>query len=81
MTILMIIVEYDQSKMSGPPHSISRAEVETLFGDEFRMTELWSSGWAAAPPRFQARGLETWRDTVLRLDRGADATPSGRKRA
>ncbi len=80
MTILMMIVEYDQSKMNGPPHSVSRAEVDRLFGGEFEITELWSSGWLEAPPRFQKRGLETWCDTVLRLDRGTAATPAGRKR-
>jgi thiopurine S-methyltransferase len=81
MTILMMIVEYDQSKMSGPPHSVSRAEVEKLFGREFEIEELWSSDWSEAPPRFQARGLKTWRDAVLRLDRGLNRTPGGRDRA
>ena len=81
MTILMIILEYDQSKMNGPPHSVSREEVEKLFGGEFESQELWSSGWIEAPPRFQARGLETRCDTILRLDRVSSETRDGRKRA
>lgn len=81
MTILMILLEYDQSKMKGPPHSVSPEEVETLFGAEFEIEELWSTDWIEAPPRFRARGLETRRDTVLRLDRSSDATQAGGKQA
>jgi thiopurine S-methyltransferase len=79
MTILMITLEYDQSKMNGPPHSVSQEEVEKLFGQEFEIEKLWSSGWVEASPRFRSRGLETRRDTVLRLDRGPGRKRAGRK--
>ncbi len=69
VTILLITLEYDQSKMSGPPHSVPPSEVEDLFGSSFDVEALWSSGWIDAPPRFRARGLETRNDTVMRLDR------------
>lgn len=70
MTILMLTLEYDQSKMSGPPHSVPPEEIERLFGAAFEVDTLWSSDWVDASPRFQARGLETRRDHVLRLRRG-----------
>ena len=73
VTILLITLEYDQSKMSGPPHSVPPSEVEDLFGSSFDVETLWSSGWIDAPPRFRARGLETRNDTVMRLDRGGSA--------
>lgn len=75
MTILMLTLEYDQSKMPGPPHSVSQEEVENLFGGAFEIEELWSSGWIEATPRFRTRGLETWCNHALRLTR---AKPEGR---
>jgi thiopurine S-methyltransferase len=70
VTILLLALEYDQSKMNGPPHSVPLAEVESLFAPAFEIETLWSSGWVDPPARFQARGMETRCDTVLRLDRG-----------
>jgi thiopurine S-methyltransferase len=70
MTILLLIVEYDQSKMSGPPHSVPPEEIERLFSPAFEIKTLSSSDWVEASPRFQARGLETLREHVLRLRRG-----------
>ena len=73
VTILMLTIEYDQSQMQGPPHSVPATEVESLFGNEFSIETLWLSEWLAAPPHFRARGLEAHRDRVLRLDRGGHA--------
>jgi len=73
VTILMISVEYDQSKMSGPPHSVPPTEVEALFGSAFELEILWQSEWLEAGPMFKARGLDVRRDVVLRLDRGGRA--------
>ncbi|HEB88146.1 MAG TPA: thiopurine S-methyltransferase [Deltaproteobacteria bacterium] len=71
VTILLITVEYDQSKMPGPPHSVPPAEVEALYGGEFEVDPLWSSGWLEASPHFRERGLDVRRDHVFRLDRGS----------
>lgn len=73
VTILMISVEYDQSRMSGPPHSVPPAEVEALFGSAFEVETLWQSEWLEAGPRFQERGLDVSREVVLRLERGGRA--------
>lgn len=69
VTILLITLEYDASKMNGPPHSVPIAEVESLFGDAFRIETLWESDWLPTPPMFRERGLDERRDLVLRLDR------------
>jgi thiopurine S-methyltransferase len=75
MTILMLILEYDQSEMSGPPHSVPPEEVERLFGGEFEIETLWSSGWVDASPRLKRRGLETRQDHVLWLHREMSESP------
>ncbi len=71
VTILLVTVEYDQSKMSGPPHSVPPEEVEALYGREFGVEPLWSSGWVEASPRFRERGLDVRRDHVFQLDRAS----------
>jgi len=71
ISILLITVEYDQSKMSGPPHSVPDAEVEALYADAFSLEVIATSGFVEAHPRFQERGLAKWKETVWRLDRGA----------
>ena len=71
ISILLITVEYDQSKMSGPPHAVPDDEVKALFGDAFSLEVLATSGFVDAHPRFQERGLAQWKETVWRLGRGA----------
>jgi thiopurine S-methyltransferase len=39
---LLIVYEYDQSKMEGPPFSIDENEVRKLFGDQFNIELLES---------------------------------------
>ncbi|KAG5362221.1 putative thiopurine S-methyltransferase [Yarrowia sp. C11] len=37
---LLLSLEYDQSKVSGPPHSVPDAEVQKLFGSHWKLTLL-----------------------------------------
>jgi thiopurine S-methyltransferase len=69
VSILLITIEYDQELMSGPPHSVPVAEIEALYGRDFEIETLWSSGDIAPTPRFQERGLDRWNEFVLRLER------------
>lgn len=69
--ILLISIEYDQSKMSGPPHSVAPSEVEALFGAAFEIELRWSSGEQLPTDRFRERGLESWSESVWQLSRGA----------
>jgi len=70
VTGLLVTVEYDQASMDGPPHSVTPAEVEQLFGDEFEIETLWQSGEVPPPPPVPERGIETWCETLSRLRRG-----------
>lgn len=67
--ILLLAVEYDQTKMSGPPHSVTGDEIEALFGDAFAIDARYRSPLSPAPPHFAARGLDLFRETVWRLER------------
>ncbi len=40
---LLLCYEYDQSKMDGPPFSISDAEVKRHYGDKYKLTSLASA--------------------------------------
>ena len=67
--ILLVTIEYDQTKMAGPPHSVPPSEVEILYGEEFEIERLETSGPKPASPRFQERGLDVWSEHVLLLRR------------
>lgn len=69
-SILMITLDYDQTRMDGPPHSVPTDEVERLFGEAFEIDPLFSSGPQPPTDHFRERGLEVWTETVWRLRRG-----------
>jgi thiopurine S-methyltransferase len=70
VTILLITLDYDQSKMNGPPHSVPNTEVEALFGEAFSLDILATTGFVEPHIRFRERGLDSWCETVWRLGRG-----------
>lgn len=49
--ILLIVYEYDQSKMEGPPFSITEQEIKNLYGDHFDIKLLESKRPANEGPR------------------------------
>ena len=69
--ILLSTIEYDQNKMSGPPHSVPPTEVESLFGEAFEIEPLIERDFAAPPPPFQARGLDLWREHLFLMTRSS----------
>jgi len=70
--VLLLTVEYDQSVVGGPPHSVPASEVEALFGDAFSLDLRYRSEPAPPQhPRFAAAGLEVWQEAVWVLERGA----------
>lgn len=69
VSILLLTLEYDQSRMNGPPHSVPATEVEKLFGSSFEIESLWSSGPSEPTERFRERGIDTWCETAWRLSR------------
>lgn len=77
ISVLLISIEYDQTRMSGPPHSVTPNEVERLFGDQFEIERLESSGFVPAQDRFRERGVDVWCETVFRLSRSRRAGQVG----
>lgn len=72
--ILLLTVEYDQSVVDGPPHSVPTDEVEALFGQDFALRRLHlSEPSKPEQPRLAAAGLEAWQEAIWRISR----TPGG----
>jgi thiopurine S-methyltransferase len=68
---LLITLEYDQSRMKGPPFAVSEQEVRALFERTFRVEVLSVFDALAESPRFRARGLDVLEERVYRLQRYA----------
>jgi len=64
---LLIGLSYDPSKMSGPPFSVSDAEVQTLFAQDFQITELAHSSGPERLGNLADRGLDTMDEHVYHL--------------
>lgn len=66
---LLITLEYDQSRMKGPPFAVAEPEVRALFERDFEVETLSVFDALAESPRFRARGLEALEERVYRLRR------------
>ena len=66
---LVITIEYDTTRMKGPPFSVPDRETEALLAPEFevRLVEEESGPEVAGP--LKGRGLETLREAVFKVDR------------
>ncbi|MBK5939314.1 thiopurine S-methyltransferase [Halochromatium roseum] len=66
---LLITLEYDQSRMKGPPFAVDEPEVRTLFEPNFQVETLSVFDALAESPRFRARGLDVLDERVYQLRR------------
>ncbi len=64
--LLLITLEYEQSKMDGPPFSLSRSEVDTLFNFA-QINLLYSKDIIDKEPRFKSKGLTTFIETAYHI--------------
>jgi thiopurine S-methyltransferase len=64
---LLVTMEYDASRMAGPPHSVDSAEVTALYGATHRILPLERNERLDDFPKFQARGLEWLAEVTYRL--------------
>lgn len=55
---LLVTLEYDTTRMQGPPFSIDEARVRSLYGDRFRIARVESGDVLDEEPHFRERGLE-----------------------
>lgn len=65
--ILLITLDYDAEKMTGPPFAVPRGEVDRLFADSYAITELECRDALDSNPRFRQRGLSALEECALLL--------------
>lgn len=66
---LLVTLEYDQSKMAGPPHSVLADEVHSLYSAGHSIDVLAHYDQLADMPRFRERGLDALTERIYRLQR------------
>lgn len=66
---LLVTMEYDQSRMPGPPHSVPEDEVHALFGATHDIEFVERDSALADFPRFAQRGVDALAEAVYRLTR------------
>lgn len=66
---LMITLEYPQHEKHGPPFSVPRAEVHSLFGGDWTVTQLTCRDILAQQPGFIEEGVTALATAAYRLTR------------
>jgi thiopurine S-methyltransferase len=69
---MLVTLDYPQQQMSGPPFSVTSAEVEELFASRYTIEHLHSEDCLANEPRFRAKGLSRLDEHVFLLQKNAD---------
>ncbi|MGA9025055.1 MAG: thiopurine S-methyltransferase [Steroidobacteraceae bacterium] len=67
--VLLIVLEYSQAQMPGPPFSLSRDELEDLCRAAFEVEEFGRRDALADEPRLRERGLDRLQEVHYRLTR------------
>ncbi|MFM7118965.1 MAG: thiopurine S-methyltransferase [Gammaproteobacteria bacterium] len=66
--ILLVTLEYDQSRVPGPPHAVLEDEVRALFEPRGRIECLLRETVTSLSPSFRAAGIESADEVVYRID-------------
>jgi len=66
---LLITFTYDQSKMDGPPFSVTDDEVQLHYGDQFDIKQLGGESGPEILGNLKDRGLDSVAETVYHLQR------------
>lgn len=64
---LLISLEYDPTKMNGPPFCVPESEVNTLFSGNFSIEQIDYSSGPERLGSLKERGLDTMEERVYRL--------------
>jgi thiopurine S-methyltransferase len=67
--MLLIVVEFPQEQMSGPPFPVSRDDIENLYAHHYSIEELGRHEIFELEPRLKARGLTELREVCYRVTR------------
>ncbi len=65
--IFVITITYDQSKMEGPPFSVSDEELQALFGEHYQISVVQSVSGPDQVGNLGARGVDTLREACVVL--------------
>jgi len=65
--ILLVILEYEQSQMDGPPFAVTHSEVDQLYGSAYDIEVLETVDALGESPHFRERGLTSLRESALLL--------------
>lgn len=66
---LLVTLDYNQPDMNGPPFAVSAAEVERLFGNDFKISQVYSFDALAENTKFREKGLTELSEQVYQLVR------------
>jgi len=66
---LLIVVEFPQEQMSGPPFPVTRDTIENLYANHYSIEELGRHEILELEPRLKARGLTELREVCYRVTR------------
>jgi thiopurine S-methyltransferase len=66
---LLVTLDYEQGKMSGPPFAVSADEIRRLYQEGFSIEQLAHTDVLDDQPRFREKGLDAMRESVYRLRR------------
>lgn len=66
--MLLITLEYDQTRVPGPPHSVLEDEVRTLFQPRGRVRCLTRETVTSLSPSFRAAGIESADEVVYQIE-------------
>ncbi len=64
---LLVCMEYDQSKMDGPPFSVTQAEVRQWYEDAYQLSLLAEHDILDGNAKFRERGLTSLTESVYLL--------------
>ncbi len=65
---LLVTLEYDQSKMSGPPFSVSEDEVRALYQANYQVNQLSAQDVLGDNEKFREKGLNFMSECIYKLD-------------
>ncbi len=65
--MLLVTLEYDQSRMAGPPFSVPVAEIRSLYQQQYDIELLESNEQIDERPRWKEQGLTSLIESALKL--------------
>ena len=64
---LLVTLEYDQSKMDGPPFSVSEDEVQALYEANYQVKQLTAQDVLGDNEKFREKGLNYMNECIYQL--------------